>query len=539
MSSPSPEPPDDKSEEKSQKGESKKSSQIGDFKLIKKLGQGGMGTVYLAHQVSLDRPCALKVLSKELAAKPGFVERFLREARSMAKIDHPHVVSCYAVGEDKGFHFVAMELMDGKSMQDWVDQLSKLSIPDALLVTITCADALAHAHAKSMIHRDIKPDNILVTKKGVIKVSDMGLAKVIDDEDMSMTQSGTGLGTPHYMPPEQARNAKHVDHRCDIYALGVTLYHFVTGQVPFAGGSVVDLINNKEKGFYKPAKQVNPAVPERLDLMIGKAMAKDPQHRYQNCEDFIRDLESVGLVGESLSFIDAPDKVVIRRGSSPTAATQVGMRTGKQTIATPPAAGRTQSMSGIQSIGSPSTGERWEESIWYIRYRDPQGNTKVGKMKAEQVIRLVKADQIDETATAALDSKGPFLPLAQIPVFEDESKKMLMRQGVKKREKSLASTYAKLDKQHKRQKWWRLFRKFREGTLGMVSLVIWLAIIVGIVIAGVKYGPTAWSAIAEKAGISTPVESEESDEAPADDTEEDAPRQGNEGLETGTPGAGG
>jgi hypothetical protein len=271
--------------------------------------------------------------------------------------------------------------------------------------------------------------------------------------------------------------------------------------------------------------------------MIGKAMAKDPQHRYQTCEEFIRDLESVGMVGESLSFIDAPDKAVVRRATTPTAATQVGMRTGKQTITTPPAAGRTQSFSGVQAIGAQASGERWEETAWYIRYRDPQGNTKVGKMKAEQVIRLVKADQIDETATAALDSKGPFLPLAQVPVFEDEAKKMLMRQGVKKREKSLASTYAKIDKQHKRQKWWRLFRKFREGTLGMVSLVIWLAIIVGVIIAGVKYGPSAWSAIAEKAGISTPAQSNEPEDAPADNTEE-TPREGNEGLQTGTPGAG-
>jgi serine/threonine-protein kinase len=313
----------------------------------------------------------------------------------------------------------------------------------------------------------------------------------------------------------------------------------VTGQVPFEGGSVVDLITNKEKGFYKPAKQVNPAVPERLDLMIGKAMAKDVQHRYQTCEEFIRDLESLGMAAESLSFIDAPDKVVVRRVTSPSAATHVGMRTGKQTMAMPPA-GRTQAMTGIQAIGAASSAERWEEGTWYLRYRDPKGETKVGKMKAEQIVRLVKSDQIDETATASLDSKGPFLPLAQIPVFEDEAKKMLMRQGVKRREKSLASTYAKIDKQHRRQKWWRLFRKFREGTLGIVSLVIWLAIIVGVIIAGVKYGPAAWSAAAEKFGLSTPSEKDDGDEpAQQDEPEDDGPRQGNEGLEAGTPGAGG
>src|SRR5690606_22172413 len=123
----------------------KKSSVLGDFELKKKLGQGGMGAVYLAHQISLDRDCAVKVMSKELAAKPGFVDRFVREARSMAKIDHPNVVSCYAVGEDKGLHYVAMELIDGRSMQDWLDSLKQLSVADALLVTIIIGDALHYA----------------------------------------------------------------------------------------------------------------------------------------------------------------------------------------------------------------------------------------------------------------------------------------------------------------------------------------------------------------------------------------------------------
>ncbi len=121
----------------------------------------------------------------------------------MARIDHPNVVKCYAVDEFAGKHFVAMELMEGQSMQDWLDELGKLTVPDALHVVLICADALSHAHGLNMIHRDIKPDNILVTRQGLVKVADFGLAKALD-EDVSMTQSGTGLGTPHYMPPEQA-----------------------------------------------------------------------------------------------------------------------------------------------------------------------------------------------------------------------------------------------------------------------------------------------------------------------------------------------
>ena len=205
----------------------------------------------------------------------------------MAKIDHPHVVKCYAVGEERGKHFVAMELIDGNSMQDWLDELGSLSVEDALHVVLICAEALEHAHGLNMIHRDIKPDNILVTKRGLVKVADLGLAKATDD-DMSMTQSGTGLGTPHYMPPEQARNAKYVDARCDIYALGCTLYHFVTGKLPFAGGSVVELITNKEKGQFTAAKRINSKVPGRLDLIIDKMMAKDPNDRPRSMKRFLQ-----------------------------------------------------------------------------------------------------------------------------------------------------------------------------------------------------------------------------------------------------------
>ena len=286
----------------------KKSTQLGDFILKKKLGQGGMGAVFLGHQISLDRPCAVKVLSKALAEKPGFKDRFLREARAMAKIEHPAVVACYAVGEDQGHNYVAMELIDGQSGQDWLNQLERFSVPDALLIAVSAAEALEHAHRLKMIHRDVKPDNILITQKGVIKVSDMGLAKATDDEDMSMTQSGTGLGTPHYMPPEQARNAKHVDHRCDIYALGCTLYHMVTGKLPFAGETIVDLITNKEKGAFKAAKRLNSEVPERLDLIIDKMMSKDLTHRYGSMQEVIDDLEKLNLTAPALSFIDHPEK---------------------------------------------------------------------------------------------------------------------------------------------------------------------------------------------------------------------------------------
>jgi len=469
-----------------------KAQRLGDFEVRKKLGQGGMGVVYLAQQVSLDRPVALKVLSKELGARPAFVERFVREARAMAKINHPSVVNCYHVGEEKGLHYVAMELIDGRSMQDWLNQLGKLSVADAVLVTLVCAEALAHAHSLQMVHRDVKPDNILVTRKGVVKVSDLGLAKALDDDDHSMTQSGTGLGTPHYMPPEQARNAKHIDATCDIYALGVTLYHFITGALPFSADSVVELILSKEKGTYKPARQLNKEVSERLSLIIDKAMAKDKKARYQAMGEFIRDLESLHVAGESLGFIEG-EKAVIRRGSG-AASGAVGSKTAavKSPARSAPATSAEDAARSREAVA---------DGIWYVKHDDGAGHYKVTKMTTAQVLQLMKADRLDMTAQAAPSAKAPFLALAQIPVFTEESRKLVARQTHKTRDKNLAAQFAKIDKQYQRQKWWRLFARFRDGTLGVVGLILYLVAIGAVIAALIYLYPIFAGVIAQKFGL--------------------------------------
>lgn len=469
-----------------------KTQRVGDFEVKKKLGQGGMGVVYLAQQVSLDRPVALKVLSKEMAAKPAFVERFVREARAMAKINHPNVVNCYHVGEEKGLHFVAMELIDGRSMQDWLNELGKLSVPDAVLVTLVCAEALAHAHTLQMVHRDVKPDNILVTRKGVVKVSDLGLAKALDDEDHSMTQSGTGLGTPHYMPPEQARNAKHIDATCDIYALGVTLYHFVTGTLPYAGESVVELIIAKERGHYKPARQINKDVTERLSLIIDKAMAKDRKARYQTMAEFIKDLESVHLAGESLSFIQG-DKTVLRRSGG--APTMVGSATMAAKLPPKPAP-------ATSAEDAARSREVVSDGVWYVKHDDGGGKTKVTKMSTAQVLQLMKSDRLDMKAQAAISVKAPFLPLAQIPVFADESRKLVTRQVAKAKNAGLAAQFAQIDKQYRRQKWWRLLARFRDGTLGIVGLILYLAAVAAVIGVLIYLYMAYGIAIAQKFGLS-------------------------------------
>ncbi len=229
---------------------------LGEFEIRKRLGKGGMGEVFLASQTSLQRAVALKVLSKELTNVPMCVDRFIHEARSMAKLDHPNIVTVYAVGSDKGRHYVAIEYINGRSVQDWMDEKGALEVSDAVFIIKHCLYGLNHAHEKNLIHRDIKPDNILITNKGSAKLADFGLAKALD-EDVSMTQSGHGLGTPIYMPPEQERNAKHADKRSDLYAMGATLYHMLTNQIPFLGETAAEISIAKEKGNFKSSRLIN------------------------------------------------------------------------------------------------------------------------------------------------------------------------------------------------------------------------------------------------------------------------------------------
>ena len=453
----------------------KKVVRLGDFQLKKKLGQGGMGEVYLATQISLDRKVALKVLSKELAKKPGFVDRFVREARAMARIDHPNAVKVYAAEADKGLNFVAIEYVDGQSMQDVMDSTQQLSVGDATNVILSCADALAHAHEMNLIHRDIKPDNILVTKKGDVKVADFGLAKALDDEDMSMTQSGTGLGTPLYMPPEQARDAKHVDQRTDIYALGCTFYYFLTGRLPFEGDSVLKLILAKEKGQYEPVRKLNSSVPERLELMIDKMIQKEAKHRYSTCAEIIADLESLGLESETLSFADSEGAVPSRSARTRSRATMTGGST---------AAGQSMpqfrtSAEDVQEAKKKTSAN--DSTTWFVRYTNKKGENQVKEMTTRQIQQGILSEVLDVKSQAQKKANGGgFLPLAAHSEFEDLMKKRIAKASDNVRADSMKDMYAKIDKEDRRRKRWRWLRNLTENVLGGFSFIVYLIVVIAV-----------------------------------------------------------
>jgi serine/threonine-protein kinase len=437
-----------------------KVTQLGDFELRRELGQGGMGKVYLARQISLDRQVAIKTLSRDLAKKPDFVARFEREAKAMAKIDHPNVVKIYAVDSFQGIHFAAIEYIDGQSLQKVLDTHGRLSISDALHVAIICAEALRHAHLENMVHRDIKPDNILLTRKGIVKVADFGLAKAIDD-DVSMTQSGTGLGTPLYMAPEQARNAKHVDHRVDVYALGATLYHMLTGKLPFTGKTSLEVIMAKEKNKPPSARSLRSEIPEKLDLILDRMLAKDPQHRHRNCEEVLKDLTSLGLHSETLSFIEgATPSLAATPGSPLTAIAQQRRNSG------------TSSPTPVRE-----TSAQQATRIWFVQFEDAKGHTVVEKHSTGRILKMLAAGQLSAKARAKASADGTYYPLAQFPEFAKSVEDSLARRTAAIRKEDMKNLYSKVDRDQRMFYLKRKVRDFLRNIVGIASLALLLAVL--------------------------------------------------------------
>ena len=287
----------------------KQAQMLGDFRLVRKIGQGGMGAVYEAIQVKLDRRVALKVLPKKFTDDPVYLERFQREAKSAAALNHPNIIQVYDIAEEKGHHFFAMEFVDGESVQDLLKQEGKLPVEQALSIIEGVANGLRAAHRQGIIHRDIKPDNIMLTQGGEVKLADLGLAKKTDD-DGSVTQTGAGMGTPYYMAPEQAEDARSVDHRADIYSLGITLFHLVTGEPPFTGDSSYSIILAHAMKPMPSGADLGVPLPENVEALIQKMCAKKPDERYQDYGSLLEDLEKTKSGKGGVAAAPAPNAPV-------------------------------------------------------------------------------------------------------------------------------------------------------------------------------------------------------------------------------------
>lgn len=249
------------------------------LEILRLIGQGGMGAVYQARQVKLDRLVALKVLPPSAGRDPAFAERFAREARALARLNHPHIVSIHDFGQSGGYFYLIMEYVDGFDLRQWL-AARQIRHPGPVDVVLQVCDALQYAHDEGIVHRDIKPENILLTRKGHVKIADFGLAKLLGGTaDWRLTATRQVMGTPHYMAPEQTEHPQTVDHRADVYALGVVCYEVLTGELPL--------------GRFAPPSQRAPVQPA-LDAIVLRALDKDPERRYLRVRDFKADLLAVG-----------------------------------------------------------------------------------------------------------------------------------------------------------------------------------------------------------------------------------------------------
>jgi serine/threonine protein kinase len=348
--------------------------EIGNYEIDFKIAEGGMGAVYKARHRDTGAEVAIKIIPPETARNQVLLRRFEQEFRAASLIDHPNVVKAIEYNGNGPSPFLVMEYVDGLCLGELVERDGPMREAFALSVIAQVCEGLHSAHKQGLIHRDVKPDNILVTKDGVAKLTDLGLVKDIDAE-MNLTRTGKGLGTPHFMAPEQFRNAKNADVRCDVYSVAATLYMMVTGQVPFAKTSPLDCWLKKTKDDFPPPKALAPGLSDRIDFAIRRSMKNNAAERPANCRELMEDLTgSPWRPGQPLRIAPAEE------------------------FAAPPET----------------------SSLWYMVFYE-EGQPRTVKGSTDTIRKNIEVGNLgDLTAVAVSRTKtGPFMPLHNVPEFRD------------------------------------------------------------------------------------------------------------------------
>jgi serine/threonine protein kinase len=339
---------------------------IGDYELLEKIAEGGMGTVYKARQKSTGTLVALKLVPAHQAANPVLMKRFEQEYNVARTLNHPNIVRALAFGRSGSSPYLVMELVEGESLGRRLERQGRFPEAEAVRIILQVAQGLHRAHKQGLIHRDVKPDNVVLTADGTAKLVDLGLVKELD-ADLGLTRTGRGLGTPHFMAPEQFRDAKNADARCDIYSMAATLYMMVTGELPFKSLGPVDAWVKKLENKLPPPRQLVPTLSERLDWAIQRAMNADRDQRPASCREFVED-----LTGRSTRKLATADDA--------------------------PA-----------------------QDVWFVTYRDREGVVHTVKGSTAGIRRNLKDGVMGEPGAvrASRASAGPLEPLKNHPEFRD------------------------------------------------------------------------------------------------------------------------
>lgn len=340
---------------------------ISHYDLVEKIAEGGMGTVYRGRDQETGKIVAIKVVPKHLLSNQVFLKRFEQEYAAARALDHPNIVRALDFGRDGETPFLVMEFVEGESLGARIEREGALAEDEAIRIIGQAAQGLHKAHKLGLIHRDVKPDNILITTEGQAKVTDLGLVKELE-ADQNLTRTGRGLGTPHFMAPEQFRNAKKADVRCDIYSLAATLYMMVTGELPFRSLNPLDAWMKKINNELPGPRKVNPEISERIDWAIRRSMSADPTLRAGSCREFVED-----LTGQS-----------------------------------------TRKVSSDECVEETSD---W----WYLVYKDDDGVVHTVKGTKQGIRRSLKENLLGDAINIriAQTKQGPFEPLRQHPEFRD------------------------------------------------------------------------------------------------------------------------
>lgn len=340
---------------------------VGPYDLLEKIAEGGMGAIYRGRHRESGQIVAIKIMAPHLAQNPLLLKRFEQEFRAASRLDHPNIVRALDYSDNGNMPYLVMEFVEGESLGQKLEREGQMNENDAIRIIAQVAQGLHRAHKQNLIHRDVKPDNVLVSTEGTAKLADLGLVKETET-DLNLTKTGRGLGTPHFMAPEQFRNAKNADIRCDIYSLGATLYQMVTGELPFRSNGPLDAWMKKIHNELTPPRQLVPGLSERVDWAIRRAMSADPEKRPTSCREFIED-----LTGHSTRRLPSVDSTV------------------------PP------------------------QDLWYLVYKDETDMTHTVKGTMSAVRRSLKEGLLGDAANvrAARTKAGPFESLRSHPEFRD------------------------------------------------------------------------------------------------------------------------